>query len=209
MLVGTAKRERQKANRQLRLEQLAKEARVQKTKRTGMRIALLVGAVVVVVGLIAVFGGDDSSNTTATATTEACTPTSTTLAPPEKPTVTVPTEAVTELKVTPLVAGECAAAKVGDTVEVYYVGVLSADGTEFDANYGSGSTFPVTIGTTSVIQGWTQGLIGVQAGGRYQIDIPSDLAYGDAGQGSIPGGAALTFVVDIVSVTPGAASTGA
>lgn len=185
---------------------------MQKTRRTGTRLGLLVAAVIVVVGLIALFGGSDDSDTTATSTVDTstvdtsadCTPTSTTLAPPEKPTVTIPTGAVTELKVTPLVAGECAAAKAGDTVEVYYVGVLSADGTEFDSNYGSGSTFPVTLGQGRVIAGWDQGLIGVQAGGRYQLDIPSDLAYGDAGQGSIPGGAALTFVVDIVSVTPGA-----
>lgn len=206
MLVGTAKRERQKANRQLRLEQLAKDARVQKTKRTGLRISVVVGAVIVIVGLIALLGGDDSETTATTIAVETTVPGDTTVPvdAPEKPAVVVPTEVPTELQVTTLVEGTGDVAAAGSTVEVYYVGVLTADGTEFDSNYGSGSTFPVTLGQGMVIQGWDQGLIGVQAGGRYQLDIPSELAYGESGQGTIPPGAALTFVVDIVSVTPGA-----
>ncbi len=67
--MGTVKRERQKANRQLRLEELAKQARKTKTKRLGLRIGLLVGAVVVVVGAISLFGGDDKAATPATTTT--------------------------------------------------------------------------------------------------------------------------------------------
>ena len=44
--------------------------------------------------------------------------------------------------------------------------------------------------------------MGVQAGGRYQLDIPADLAYGASGQGSIGPNEALTFVIDVMAVTP-------
>ena len=106
--------------------------------------------------------------------------------------------------ITDLVEGTGPAAKVGDTVEVNYVGVRSADGKEFDNSYDRGQTFPVTLGENSVIQGWEQGLIGIKAGGRRQLDIPADLAYGKNPQGDvIKAGDALTFVIDAVSITAG------
>ena len=90
----------------------------------------------------------------------------------------------------------------GDIVEVYYVGVLSADGTEFDSNYGTGTPLASTLGAGDRIPGWDQGLRGVRPGDRVQIDMPSELGYGEAGsQGGIPPDSALTFVMDIVSVT--------
>ncbi|MEI7548586.1 MAG: FKBP-type peptidyl-prolyl cis-trans isomerase [Actinomycetota bacterium] len=206
--MGTAKRERQKANRQLRLEELAKQARRQKTKRVGLRIAMLITGVVALVAVIYFVGGNDSSSSTATTTTVP--ESTTTLVPipaPEKPTVTKPAAIPTALKVTTLTAGSGPTAQNGDFVRVYYVGVLSADGTEFDSNYTSGTTIDVVLGAGMVIQGWDQGLVGTQAGGRYQIDIPADLAYGPAGQGAIPANAALTFVVDVMVVTPAQTST--
>ena len=78
----------------------------------------------------------------------------------------------------------------------------TADGKEFDSNYDKGFTFDLTVGAGSVIQGWDEGLIGVQAGGRYQFDIPSDLAYGPDDYNGIPGGSNLTFVVDVMDVIP-------
>jgi peptidylprolyl isomerase len=198
--VGTAKRERQKANRQLRLQELAQQARREKTRRVGLRIGLVVAAVVALVGIAVWLGGDDSDETASSTTT------TTTVAGSdyEKPEVTPPAELPTELVVTELIEGEGDISVVGDTVQVHYVGVLSADGTEFDNSYDRGSPLEVTIGSGMVIQGWEQGLIGLQAGGRYQLDIPADLAYGDTGSGSvIKPGDAITFVVDIVSITPG------
>ena len=201
--MGTAKRERQKANRQQRLQDLAKQARKQKSKRMGLRIGSVVLAVVVIVGLINFLGGDDDESTTPTTSTVASTVPGSTLPTPDKPEVSLPTELPTELVVTELIAGTGPEAVVGDTVEVHYVGVLSADGTEFDNSYDRGSSFPVTLGLNQVIEGWEQGLTGVQAGGRYQFDIPAELAYGDAERTGIPANSALTFVVDIMSVTPG------
>ena len=198
--MGTAKRERQKANRQLRLQELAQQARREKTRRVGLRIGLVVAAVVALVGIAVWLGGDDSDETASSTTT------TTTVAGSdyEKPEVTPPAELPTELVVTELIEGEGDISVLGDTVQVHYVGVLSADGTEFDNSYDRGSPLEVTIGSGMVIQGWEQGLIGLQAGGRYQLDIPADLAYGDTGSGSvIKPGDAITFVVDIVSITPG------
>lgn len=121
-----------------------------------------------------------------------------------KPEVKIPAELPTKLVITDLTEGTGEGAKLGDTVEVNYVGVRSADGTEFDNSYDRGQTFPVTLGQNGVIQGWEQGLLGIKAGGRRQLDIPADLAYGDQPQGDvIKPGDALTFVIDAVSVTPG------
>jgi peptidylprolyl isomerase len=93
---------------------------------------------------------------------------------------------------------------VGDTVVVHYVGVRSADGTEFDNSYDRGEPLDVLLGTGQVIKGWEQGLIGTQQGGRRQLDVPAELAYGDQGAGDIiKPGDAISFVVDVLAVLPG------
>jgi cyclophilin family peptidyl-prolyl cis-trans isomerase len=107
----------------------------------------------------------------------------------------------TELVITDLTVGSGRPAEVGDTVVVDYVGVLSADGTEFDNSYDRGSPIEIVIGTTGLIEGFTTGLIGVQQGTVRQLDIPAELAYGDVGAGDvIPPGAAITFVLEVRSV---------
>lgn len=202
--MGTAKRERQKANRRQNLEKLARDARVRKSRKVGLRVGLVILAVVVLIAGITIFGGDDAEITSGTDTTAV----ETTGAPGstiayEKPTVAFPAVDVTELKVTELLAGTGAEAANGDSLVVHYVGVRSIDGVEFDNSYDRGSPFELVLGSGMVIQGWEQGLVGVQAGGQYQIDIPSDLGYGDTGSGDvIRPGDDITFVVDIVSVTP-------
>lgn len=121
-----------------------------------------------------------------------------------KPTVSVPSTPPTELVITDLVDGGGPVAAVGDTVVVHYVGVRTADGEEFDNSYDRGAPLEVSLGGGQVIAGWDQGLVGAQAGGRRQLDIPASLAYGDnppAGGPILPGDA-LSFVVDIVVVLP-------
>ncbi len=121
-----------------------------------------------------------------------------------KPKVKIPSKLPTKLVITDLTVGTGDAAKAGDDVVVNYVGVRSADGKEFDNSYDRGQPFTVTLGAGGVIKGWQEGLIGIKAGGRRQLDIPSDLAYGNNPQGSIiKPGDSLTFVIDAVSVTPG------
>ncbi|MFZ4719546.1 MAG: FKBP-type peptidyl-prolyl cis-trans isomerase [Ilumatobacteraceae bacterium] len=211
--MGTAKRERQKANRQLRLQELAKEQRKEKSKKVAFRV---VGGIVlffVLVGGIYLLGGNDdssSSSTTSTlptSTTSGNTTTTIAYPTPEKPTVKFPGADVDALKVTVLKEGTGTGAVAGDTVVVHYIGVLSKDGTAFDNSYDRGQPFPVVLGSNSVIQGWEQGLVGAKKGSQIQLDIPASLAYGDAGQGSIPGGASLTFVIDVMDVIPPAGST--
>jgi peptidylprolyl isomerase len=126
--------------------------------------------------------------------------------PPEgaadKPEVDLPDATPSELVVTDLVDGTGPAATTGDTVVVDYVGVRSADGSEFDNSYDRGVPFSVPLGEGRVIAGWDDGLLGVQNGTRRQLDIPAELAYGDNPPGGsvIQPGDALTFVVDVRAV---------
>ncbi len=87
-------------------------------------------------------------------------------------------------------------------ISLDYVGVITADGTEFDNSYDTGQPLDFTLGAVSLIPGFEQGLVGLRQGGRRQIDMPASLAYGDAGAGGIiEPGDAITFVVDALSVT--------
>lgn len=85
-----------------------------------------------------------------------------------------------------------------DTVEVHYEGTL-IDGKKFDSSYDRGQTIEFPL--NGVIAGWTEGVQLMKEGATYKFAIPSDLAYGPRGiPGVIPGGAALLFKVELVSV---------
>jgi peptidylprolyl isomerase len=143
--------------------------------------------------------GPDAAGDTVPGTTEAPAPTTTL----EKPDVSLPAELPTELVITDIEEGTGTPAASGDRVVVRYVGVRSEDGTEFDNNFEGGDPFSVTLGAGGVIEGWDQGLVGIKQGGRRQLDIPGDLAYGEAGAGEIiQPGDALSFVIDAVAVIP-------
>lgn len=89
----------------------------------------------------------------------------------------------------------------GDEVSTQYTGWLT-DGTQFDSSVERGQPFPVTIGVSSVIAGWTEGLQGMQVGTRRILVIPSDLGYGvgGGGGGTIPPDATLIFEVEILEI---------
>ena len=150
--------------------------------------------------LIAACGSDSSSaDTTAGSTPVASTPTSAVA----KPAVKLPASTPTSLQTTVNTPGSGPQAEAGDIVVVDYVGVRSADGAEFDNSYDRGQPFPVKLGAGSVIQGWDQGLVGVQTGEQLQLDIPTELAYGETPQGDvIQPGDALSFVIDVRAVVP-------
>jgi len=167
----------------------------------GMRF-LRPAALAIVVPLLAACGDAPASTTTSVVSSVGGTdaPAVTTALP--KPTVSLPAQLPTTLVSTDLTVGTGPAAVVGDTVVVRYVGVRSATGQEFDSNY-DGQAFSVLLGAGKVIPGWEQGLVGVQQGGRRQLDIPADLAYGANPQGPvIQAGDALTFVIDVIAVLP-------
>ena len=101
-----------------------------------------------------------------------------------------------------VVVGNGPQAVAGSTVAVKYVGAFYATGEEFDSSWSRGAdeTLPVTLGAGQVIPGFEQAITGMKVGGRRMATIPSDLAYGPQGQGPIPGGATLVFILDLVSV---------
>jgi peptidylprolyl isomerase len=119
----------------------------------------------------------------------------------EKPEIDFPGgEPPAELEVTDIWEGDGAVAKAGDTVQVHYVGVAYSTGEEFDASWNRGDPLEFRLGVGQVITGWDQGVQGMRVGGRRQLVIPPDLAYGDRGAGrSIAPGETLIFVCDLVS----------
>ena len=121
----------------------------------------------------------------------------------KKPTVDVPAgDAPTALQSKDIVVGTGAEAINGKKVSVQYVGVSYSTKKEFDASWGRGSPFTFTLGAGNVIQGWDQGVAGMKVGGRRQLVIPPDLAYGAAGYPPvIAGNETLVFVVDLVGVS--------
>jgi peptidylprolyl isomerase len=118
--------------------------------------------------------------------------------------VSVPAAIPTALVVTDLRPGTGYAAAVGDTLLVDYVGVRTADGTEFDSSYERGIPYGFPLGQGRVIEGWEQGLVGIQVGTQRQLDVPPDLAYADSPPGGsvIQPGDALTFVIEARAVVP-------
>ena len=105
------------------------------------------------------------------------------------------------LKYIDLKVGTGEKAKPGSKVHVIYTGTFQ-NGEKFDSNVGS-NPYEVIIGKTSVIQGWHEGLTGMQLGGKRKLTIPSKLAYGENGRSGIPPNTDLLFEVELVkSVTP-------
>ena len=106
-----------------------------------------------------------------------------------------------ELQVTDIWEGDGGVANPGNMVQVHYVGVAFSTGEEFDASWNRGDPLQFELGAGEVIAGWDQGVQGMKVGGRRQLIIPPDLAYGDRGAGqSIAPGETLIFVCDLVSV---------
>ena len=88
--------------------------------------------------------------------------------------------------------------KATDKVRCHYEGSFS-DGTVFDSSYKRGE--PAVFGLNQVIRGWTEGLQLMTEGSTYQLFIPYQLAYGEAGAGgAIPPCAALKFTVELLQV---------
>jgi FKBP-type peptidyl-prolyl cis-trans isomerase FkpA len=106
--------------------------------------------------------------------------------------------------------GTGATAALGDTLQVHYTGyIYSANiagnkGAKFDSSVDAGKPLAVKLGTTSLIEGFTQGLIGLRQGGKRTLIIPASQAYGATGSGDkIPPNASIVFDVELISVVKG------
>lgn len=148
----------------------------------------LLGAVVAVV-LIGRGDGDGGSGSTEVSTDLS-----------EKPQPDISGEPPSELVSEDIVDGDGATAAEGDTVTVQYVGVDFETGEEFDSSW-EREPFEFELGAGQVIPGWDEGVVGMKEGGRRQLTIPPDLAYGPTGQPPAIGpDATLAFVIDLESV---------
>jgi peptidylprolyl isomerase len=109
------------------------------------------------------------------------------------------------MQVRDVVQGNGKAAEAGDTISVQYVGVSWSTGQQFDSSWDRGKQpFKFKLGSGMVIPGWDQGLVGMRQGGRRELVIPPNLAYGAQGQPpSIAPNETLIFVIDLQKVKKG------
>jgi len=90
--------------------------------------------------------------------------------------------------------------KATDNVKVHYRGTL-INGTVFDSSYDRNE--PAVFNLSGVVRCWTEGVQRMKVGGKAHLVCPSDLAYGDQGRPTIPGGAALVFDVELLEIVSG------
>jgi len=94
-------------------------------------------------------------------------------------------------------AGSGPSPTAADTVKVHYRGTL-IDRTEFDSSYARNEPAQFSLG--GVIPCWTEGVQRMKVGGKAVLVCPSELAYGDRGRPSIPGGATLIFEIELLAI---------
>jgi FKBP-type peptidyl-prolyl cis-trans isomerase FkpA len=93
--------------------------------------------------------------------------------------------------------GSGAEVSVSDVVSVRYTGWF-IDGRQLDSNVGEPHPFRFMVGGDSVIEGFHQGVIGMNVGGRRQLVVPPDLGYGGRWHGPIPPNTILVFIIEVV-----------
>lgn len=174
------------------------------------KLLLIIGACLALL-VVAGCGSDDSTTSSSTpeSTEEASAPEEAggseeteSTAKKTKPKVTVPNGPPPKsLVVKDLEKGTGAEVQGGDVLKVNYVGVNYKSGKEFEASWDRGEPIAFPLGENVVIPGWERGLKGMKVGGRRELIIPPDLAYGSAGSPpAIPPNETLIFVLDLEAV---------
>jgi FKBP-type peptidyl-prolyl cis-trans isomerase len=112
-----------------------------------------------------------------------------------------------QLNITELKPGTGPVIKAGETAVVHYTGWLYVEdapdhkGKKFDSSLDRNDPFSFPVGGGQVIQGWDQGVAGMQVGGQRRLVIPAELGYGSRGAGGvIPPNATLLFDVELLSI---------
>src|ERR1700745_664082 len=129
--------------------------------------------------------------------------------PPRVPNTNAPTKVTGEgvktdsgLQYWDIKVGTGNEAKSGDKVKVHYTGWFTS-GKKFDSSVDAQQPYSFTLGQGNVIKGWDEGVAGMKVGGKRQLRIPPELAYGEQGyKNIIPPNATLIFDVQLLAVTP-------
>lgn len=119
----------------------------------------------------------------------------------DAPEITIPDscDPPTTLIVKDLVAGNGPGAVAGQPLTMNYALVTWSDKQTLDSSFKRGKPFGLILGAGQVIEGWDQGLLGVQQGARRLLIVPPNLGYGAGGNGVAPN-ETLVFVTDAVQV---------
>jgi FKBP-type peptidyl-prolyl cis-trans isomerase len=114
------------------------------------------------------------------------------------------TSSTSALKTTDIIVGTGAQAVKGATITVHYTGWLYKSahrGKKFDSSLDAGQPFTFKLGAGEVIEGWDRGIEGMRIGGKRELIIPSQLAYGEKGAPpDIPPDSILDFEVQLLDV---------
>lgn len=115
------------------------------------------------------------------------------------PGVTIPnTQPPAELKIAQLIRGSGEVVKKGQLVTMHYSGFLWDSSVKFDSSWDSGQPARFELQDGALIEGFLAAVVGQTVGTQVIVIIPPEFGYGDAGAGSIPPGATLVFVIDIL-----------
>lgn len=102
--------------------------------------------------------------------------------------------------------GTGAVATSGNRVKLHYTGWLDT-GKKFDSTVEAHQPYSFTLGKGEVIKGWDEGIQGMKVGGKRQLRIPPELAYGEDGHSpQVPPNSTLIFDVQLLAVTPPASN---
>ena len=228
--MADAKRDRQRAARQAKIEaELAARKRAARQRQAiiGGAIFAVLAAVVLIVNR-----GDDDDTTVESSTTSTTISLGTASSIGTPPTTVVAGSAAgkpcvarsqplpegapeVDVEVGPpptglvskdIVVGTGAAVPAGATVTVNYIGVSCSTGVIFDSSYKSNPPTPATFSLSGVIPGWSQGIPGMNVGGKRLLGIPPDMAYGNDGSpnGTFAPQETLWFVVEMLDFKPAA-----
>lgn len=111
-----------------------------------------------------------------------------------------PPPQVLDLKIDDLEVGTGPEAKRGSTVKVHYTGWTADTNMKFDSSHGRGKPYELTLGVSSVIDGWHEGIPGMKVGGKRKLTIPHRMAYGRMGKPPIPPNTDLVFDIELVEI---------